>query len=225
MQDLGISVLLEGNNLLRLMGGLWVTVKISLLAVACSIVLGTLLGMLMTLKNPVTKALTRVYLEFIRIMPQLVLLFLVYFGVAKTFHIHISGEWSAMIVFVLWGTAEMGDLVRGALISIPKHQYESSAALGLTQLQVYRYVIIPQTLRRLIPLAINLVTRMIKTTSLIVFIGVVEVLKVGQQIIEASRYTAPSAALWIYGTIFFLYFIVCFPISKLAGKLEQRWQN
>lgn len=225
MQDLGISVLLEGNNLLRLMGGLWVTVKISLLAVACSIVLGTLLGMLMTLKNPVTKALTRVYLEFIRIMPQLVLLFLVYFGAAKTFHIHISGEWSAMIVFVLWGTAEMGDLVRGALISIPKHQYESSAALGLTQLQVYRYVIIPQTLQRLIPLAINLVTRMIKTTSLIVFIGVVEVLKVGQQIIEASRYTAPSAALWIYGTIFFLYFIVCFPISKLAGKLEQRWQN
>jgi polar amino acid transport system permease protein len=225
MQDLGISVLLEGNNLLRLMGGLWVTVKISLLAVACSIVLGTLLGMLMTLRNPITKALTRVYLEFIRIMPQLVLLFLVYFGAAKAFHIHISGEWSAMIVFVLWGTAEMGDLVRGALISIPKHQYESSAALGLTQLQVYRYVIIPQTLRRLLPLAINLVTRMIKTTSLIVFIGVVEVLKVGQQIIEASRYTAPSAALWIYGTIFFLYFIVCFPISKLAGKLEQRWQN
>lgn len=225
MQDLGINVLLEGNNLLRLLGGLWITVKISLLAVAFSIVLGTLLGMLMTLKNPVTKVLTRMYLEFIRIMPQLVLLFLVYFGAAKAFDIHISGEWSALIVFVLWGTAEMGDLVRGALISIPKHQYESSVALGLTQIQVYRHVIIPQTIRRLIPLAINLVTRMIKSTSLIVLIGVVEVLKVGQQIIEASRYTVPSAALWIYGTIFFLYFIVCFPISKLATKLERRWQN
>ena len=115
--------------------------------------------------------------------------------------------------------------MRGALISIPKHQYDSSAALGLTGIQIYRYIIIPQTLRRLIPLAINLVTRMIKTTSLIVLIGVVEVLKVGQQIIEASRYTAPSAALWIYGTVFFLYFIVCFPISKLSGKLEKRWQN
>ncbi|QOX65284.1 amino acid ABC transporter permease [Anoxybacterium hadale] len=225
MQDLGIKVLLEGNNLWRLLDGLWVTVRISLLAVAISIVLGILLGMVMTLKNPVTKVLTRVYLEFIRIMPQLVLLFLVYFGAAKAFNIHISGELSAVIVFTLWGTAEMGDLVRGALISIPKHQYDSSAALGLSGLQIYRYIIIPQTLRRLIPLAINLVTRMIKTTSLIVLIGVVEVLKVGQQIIEASRYTAPSAALWIYGTVFFLYFIVCFPISKLAGTLEKRWQN
>ena len=224
MQDLGIRVLLEGNNMIRLLDGLWVTVRISLLAVVISIVMGILLGMVMTLKNPVTKALTRIYLEFIRIMPQLVLLFLIYFGAAKAFNIHISGELSAVIVFTLWGTAEMGDLVRGALISIPKHQYDSSAALGLTGIQIYRYIIIPQTLRRLIPLAINLVTRMIKTTSLIVLIGVVEVLKVGQQIIEASRYTAPSAALWIYGTVFFLYFIVCFPISKLAGKLEKRWQ-
>ncbi len=225
MPDLGIRVLFEGSNLLRLLGGLWITVKISLLSAAVSMLLGLALGMVMTLKNPAIKFITRIYLEFIRIMPQLVLLFLVYFGAAKTFGVHISGEVSAVIVFVLWGTAEMGDLVRGALISIPKHQYESSAALGLSQFQIYRYIIIPQTLRRLLPLAINLVTRMIKTTSLIVLIGVVEVLKVGQQIIEANRYTAPSAALWIYAAIFFFYFLVCYPISRLAGMLEKRWQN
>lgn len=225
MQDLGIRVLLEGNNLLRLLGGLWITVKISLISVAISIVLGILLGMVMTLKNPITRVLTRLYLEFIRIMPQLVLLFLVYFGTTTAFGLNLSGQASAVIVFVLWGTAEMGDLVRGALISIPKHQYDSAAAIGLSAPQIYRHIIIPQTLRRLIPLAINLVTRMIKTTSLIVLIGVVEVLKVGQQIIEANRYTAPSGALWIYGTIFFLYFIVCYPISRLAGRLEKRWQN
>lgn len=225
MQDLGISILLDGRNLIRLLEGLWVTVRIALLSVAISMALGVLLGMVMTLKNPVTKALSRVYLETVRIMPQLVLLFLVYFGVTKTFGIHLSGEVSAIIVFVFWGTAEMGDLVRGALISIPKHQYESGRALGLTGVQIYRYIIIPQTIRRLLPLAINLATRMVKTTSLIVLIGVVEVLKVGQQIIEANRYTAPSAALWIYGAIFFLYFLVCFPISRLAGRLEKRWQD
>lgn len=177
MQDLGIRVLFMGNNFARLLGGLWITVKISLISVALSIVLGILLGMVMTLKNPVTRCITRVYLEFIRIMPQLVLLFLVFFGVTKTFGIQLSGQVSAVIVFTLWGTAEMGDLVRGALISIPKHQYESGAALGLDSGQIYRYIIIPQTLRRLIPLAINLTTRMIKTTSLIVLIGVVEVMK------------------------------------------------
>jgi polar amino acid transport system permease protein len=225
MQDLGISVLFMGSNFLRLMDGLWITVRIALVSVAVSIVLGILVGMVMTLKNPVTRGLTRLYLEFVRIMPQLVLLFLVYFGFTRSFNWNLSGQTSAIIVFVLWGTAEMGDLVRGALISIPKHQYESGKALGLSNLQVYAYIIIPQTLRRLIPLAINLTTRMVKTTSLIVLIGVVEVLKVGQQIIEANRYTAPTAALWIYGTIFFLYFIVCYPISRLASMLEKKWQN
>lgn len=158
-------------------------------------------------------------------MPQLVLLFLVYFGLTKAFGINLSGEVSSVIVFTVWGTAEMGDLVRGALQSIPKHQYESGEALGLGRLQVYWYIILPQTLRRLIPLAINLTTRMIKTTSLIVMIGVVEVLKVAQQIIEANRYTVPDSALWIYGTIFFLYFIVCWPISLVSKALEKRWKE
>lgn len=224
MQDSGLLILLQGSNLLRLLGGLGVTLALSLVSVALSIVLGVPLGVIMALKNPITRALTRIYLEFIRIMPQLVLLFLVYFGLAKVFRIHLSGEVSAVIVFVLWGTAEMGVLVRGALISIPRHQFESGAALGMTNRMIYRLVIIPQTLRRLLPLAINLTTRMIKTTSLVVLIGVVEMLKVGQQIIDANRYVSPSGAFWIYGVVFFLYFIVCYPISKAAGKLKARWQ-
>ncbi len=225
MQDLGIRVLFMGNNFIRLLGGLWITVKISLISVGLSIVFGLLLGMIMTLKNPIVKCLTKIYLEFIRIMPQLVLLFLVYFGATKSFGLQLSGEVSAVIVFTMWGTAEMGDLVRGALISIPKHQYESGAALGLESRQIYRYIIVPQTLRRLLPLAINLATRMVKTTSLIVLIGVVEVLKVAQQIIEANRYTVPDSALWIYGCVFFLYFIVCWPVSRLAVRMEKKWEN
>lgn len=225
MQDWGISVLFMGNNFQRLLVGLWVTVRISLIAVIASMVLGTLLGMLMTLKNPVTRLFSRVYLEVIRIMPQLVFLFLVYFGLTRAFGINLSGETSAVFVFTLWGTAEMGDLVRGALLSIPGHQYESGAAIGLTRLQIYRYIMIPQTLRRLVPLAINLTTRMIKTTSLVVLIGVVEVLKTAQQIIEGNRYTVPDSALWIYGAVFFLYFFACWPISLLAGRLEKKWKN
>lgn len=225
MQDLGIRVLFMGNNFARLLQGLWVAMRISLISVGLSMVFGIILGVIMTSHNWLVKAITRVYLEFVRIMPQLVLLFLVYFGLTKAFGINLSGEVSSVIVFTVWGTAEMGDLVRGALQSIPKHQYESGEALGLDKLQVYWYIILPQTLRRLIPLAINLTTRMIKTTSLIVMIGVVEVLKVAQQIIEANRYTAPDSALWIYGTIFFLYFIVCWPISLVAKALEKRWKE
>lgn len=224
MQDLGISVLFRGRNLARLLGGLGVTLELSLISIALSIVLGILVGAAMTLRYKIVRIICRIYLETIRIMPQLVLLFLCYFGLAKHFGIQISGETAAVIVFTFWGAGEMGDLVRGALTSIPVHQSESAAALGLTRYQSFRYVLLPQILRRLTPQAINLATRMIKTTSLAMLIGVIEVLKVGQQIIDASRYDMPQAAIWIYGVVFFLYFIICWPLSLLAKRLEKRWQ-
>jgi polar amino acid transport system permease protein len=119
----------------------------------------------------------------------------------------------------------MGDLVRGALTSLHRHQYESGRALGLSESQLYFHVIIPQAVRRLVPGAINLVTRMIKTTALVVVIGVTEVLKVGQQVIEANYLQNPRSAFWIYALILFLYFALCAPISYLSKILEQRWQS
>ena len=224
MPDLGLEVLWKGKNAARLLAGLWTALRISLISVVISIPLGILLGALMTRRNPIIRAVLRLYLEFIRIMPQMVLLFLAYFGTTRAFGWDLSGETASIIVFTLWGTAEMSDLVRGALISIPKHQYESGEALGLTRAQTYLYIIIPQTVRRLLPLSINLVTRMIKTTSLILMIGVVEVLKVAQQIIEANRTASPNAAFGVYLTVFVLYFLACWPISLLARHLEKKWR-
>lgn len=223
MPDLGIDVLFKGTNFIRLLGGLWTALEISLISVGLSIPLGILLGIVMTIPNKAIKIVTKIYLEIIRIMPQLVLLFIVFFGATRTMGINLSGEVASVIVFTLWGTAEMGDLVRGSIISIPKHQSESSLALGLSKLQTYLYVIIPQTVRRLLPLSINLVTRMIKTTSLILMIGVVEVIKVAQQIIEANRATSPNAAFGVYLVVFIMYFIVCFSISMVAKHLEKKW--
>lgn len=224
MQALGLEVLFEGRNMCRLMEGLCVTMQISMLAVVLSLPLGVLFGAIMTSRNPLVKLICRVYLDFIRIMPQLVLLFLAYFGLSRALGINLTAFASSVLVFVLWGTAEMGDLVRGAIISIPKHQFESGRVLGLSKAQIYFYIIIPQTLRRLVPPSINLVTRMIKTTSLVVIIGLVEVLKVGQQIIDANRFEYPTAALWVYGVIFMLYFIACYPVSLYAAYLEKKWK-
>ena len=223
MPDLGLEVLFKGKNLTRLLGGLWTALRISLLSVAISLPLGVVFGVLMTRKNRVVRGLLQLYLSFIRIMPQMVLLFLVYFGSTRAFGLDVSGEAASVIVFTLWGAAEMSDLVRGALQSIPRHQYESAQALGMSRSQTNLYIIIPQTIRRLIPLSINLVTRMIKTTSLILMIGVVEVLKVSQQIIEANRMSSPNAAFGVYLCVLLLYFFACWPISLLAGRLEKKW--
>ena len=203
MLDLGLDVLFKGKNLARLLGGLGVALKISATSVLISLPLGILLGVLMTFRNPIIKAILRLYLEFIRIMPQMVLLFLVYFGTTRAFGWNLSGETASVIVFVLWGTAEMSDLVRGALIAIPKHQYESAEALGMSRAQAYWYI---------------------KTTSLVLMIGVVEVIKVAQQIIEANRTASPNAAFGIYLTVFVLYFFACWPISLLASYLEKKWK-
>ena len=224
MPDLGLEVLFKGKNFIRLLGGLATALEISLISVAISIVFGLVVGILMSFKNPIVRALTRCYLEVIRIMPQLVLLFIVFFGSTKALGINISGTLSAIIVFSLWGSAEMGDLVRGALESVAKHQYESAGALGLNRIDTYRYVVIPQAVRRLIPQSINLITRMIKTTSLVLMIGVVEVLKVAQQIIEANRMSSPNAAFGVYLIVFILYFIACRPLSIISEKLEAKWR-
>ena len=223
MQSLGLEVLFKGKNFARLMGGMWTALKISLISIAISMVLGLLLGFLVSRRNRIVRGTMRCYLEFIHIMPQMVLLFLVFFGTSKAFGWNLSGELSSVIVFSLWGTAEMSDLVRGAVTSVPKIQYESAMALGLTQAQVNRYVILPQAVRRLIPQSINLITRMIKTTSLVLMIGVVEILKIAQQIIEANRKASPNAAFGVYLTVFLLYFLLCWPVSLLARKLEKRW--
>ncbi len=221
---MGFDVLLKGNNLIRLFGGLMVALRISLISVAISILLGIVIGMLEAYNNKVINAIARIHLEIVRIMPQMVLLFIVYFGATKALGLNLTAEASAIIVFSFWGVAEMADLVRGAFASIPVIQYESSFSLGMSRLQVYVHIIIPQIIRRMLPLSINLITRMIKTTSLVMMIGIVEVLKVGQQIIEANRKSSPSAAFGVFATIFLLYFLVCFPISVFSKYLEKRWE-
>ena len=86
-------------------------------------------------------------------------------------------------------------------------------------------MILPQSVRSLTPPAMNLFTRIIKTTSLVVLIGVVEVLKTGQQIIEANQNPGPLPPQVSYGVIFFLYFLTCWPLSKAAGQLEKKWRH
>ena len=218
-----LNLLWEGNNLSRLLNGLAITAEIAFISVFFACIFGVVLGLVMTIKNRWVQAISHFYLEFVRIIPLLALLFIAYFGLAKWFDIHLNGITVCILVFIFWGTAEMGDLMRGALTSIEKHQLESAYALGLNRLQTFYYILLPQSIKRVTPSAINLFTRMVKTSSLAMLIGVLEVIKVGQQIIETSLFTDPSAALWIYGVIFMLYFVICYPLSLFSRYLEKRW--
>ena len=219
---MGGEFLLQPATIRRLFVGLGVTLRISLISVILSVPLGVVMGVLFTRKSRVLRAVLRVYLDFIRVMPQLVLLFIVYFGTATSFGVNFSGEVASIIVFTAWGAAELGDLVRAALESIPRSQYDSAFVLGLTRRQTFVRVILPQALRRLLPPSVNLVTRIVKTTSLCMLIGVVEVVRVGQQVIDYYRFDYPQGALWTYATLALLYFVICWPLSMLSKWLEGR---
>lgn len=222
---MGLEYLFQPSHIERLLYGLLQTIEIAFLSVFLSAIFGTIFGVIMTSRNLLVKILCRFYLETIRIVPILVLLFVFYFGLATWFNWQLSSFWVCIFVFTLWGTAEMGDLVRASITSIDQHQRDTAYAVGLNHVQTLVYVIFPQSLKRVTPGALNLFTRMIKTSSLAVLIGMVEVLKVGQQIIENSLLTVPSASLWIYGFIFILYFLICYPLSLLAAHLEKVWEN
>lgn len=204
----GIEVLFQGKNFLRLMGGLWTSVWIAGVSLGFGLLLGTFLGILRTLKNAVLRVVLRLYLEFFRIVPTIVLLFLVYYILPRRFHIEVSAEWMAVLAFSLWVSAEFSDIVRGALESVPKHQREAGLALGLTKGQLFVHVLMPQAFMLELPAAINLATR---------------VINVGQQIIEANNQQYPSGVFWIYGFIFMLYFIVDYPLSLISKMLQQKF--
>lgn len=225
MQSLEISVLFKGMNMQRLFDGFIVTGEIAFISIVIGSFLGIVLGVIWTSKSKWIRSVCRIYLEVFRIIPILVWLFIMYFGVTTALNLHLSGEITAVIIFTLWGTAEMGDIVRGALESLPKHQIESGKAIGLSFCELYRYILIPQAVRRMLPGAINLATRMVKTTSLVVLIGVIDAIKVGQQIIELSRLELPTASFWVYGFVFILYFIICYPLSILSKRLENKWNG
>lgn len=196
------------------------TLSISLLGIVISTLGGVLYGVLRTLKVKWLDAILRVYLELFRAIPVLVWLYLLFFGLPIFFGLSIPSFWCAVLVLSLWGATEVGEVVRGALHSLPRGQREAGLSIGLDGPQLYGYVLLPQALRRMTPPTINVYTRIIKTSSLAVLIGVVDVIKVGQQIIERTY-----ESVLIYGALFLFFFFICYPLSAASRVLERRWTH
>ncbi len=196
------------------------TLAISLLAILFATLGGVGYGVLAQQGGRLTRGVLRVYLELFRVVPVLVWLYLFFFGLPIFFGLDIPAFWCAVLVLALWGASEVGEVVRGGLKSLSRGQQEAGLALGLSRWQLYRHVLLPQALQRLTPPTINIHTRIIKTSSLAVLIGVVEVIKMGQQIIERTY-----GSLLIYGLLFLFFFLVCYPLSLVSRRLEQQWGN
>ncbi len=158
----------------QLWPGLVNTLGIAAWSLLLSLLLGLGYAMMSLSKVRVLHWLLRLWLEAMRSIPLLVWLFLWFFALPLWTGVDLGGFWSAVLVFSLWGATEVGEVLRGSLLSLPKAQWEAGASLGLSLRQQYRYVILPQLVRRTLPPLMNVATRLIKTTSLTFLIGVVE---------------------------------------------------
>ncbi len=201
--------------LLQLLPGLGQTLLLTLVSLALSLP-GGLLYVLLSQSR--FNLFARAWLELFRTIPLLVWLFLLFFGLPLWMGVDIGGVGSAILVFVLWGSSEAGEVFRGAWRALPAAQLEAAISLGLNAQQRWRFVILPLLLRLSLPPLMNVATRLIKTSSLTMLIGVTELTKAGQQIIERE-----DNALLIYGLLLLGYFAICFPLSLAARRLEQRW--
>ncbi len=210
--------------------GLPNTLKIAAFAVTASVVVGIVLGTLITIRFLPLQALIRLYIEVWRGLPILVTVLFIYWTATAEvggFRFELSAYTSAAVWLSLWGSAQVAEATRGAVQSIPREQHEAAAALGFGWVGRHAFVILPQAFRRLLPPLVSLLVGIIQNTTLAVVIGGGELLETGKRQVE--RITAPPPAgigeihaIEIYGAIAVVFFIISFPLTRVAAYLERR---
>lgn len=197
--------------------GLWVTLQVSFLVVAMSLVAGVLLGAGLVYGPLPLRWLIRGFSDVIRGIPVLVLIFAVYY-VLPPLGINFSNITSAVVALTVFATAQVVEIARGAIQSIHHGQMEAGKAIGLRFGQRLRYIILPQAMRRFLPPWINSVTDAVKGSALVSLVGVVDLMLAIQQVIGRIYEPMP---LYLLGA--FIYFAINYTLSSLSRRLEARY--
>ena len=191
-----------------------------------SAVVGVVLGTLLTVRFWPSRALIRLYVEVWRGLPIIVTIFLIYFALPSV-GIRFSAFDAGAVGLTLWGSAQVAEATRGAVQSIPREQHEAAAALGFNWGERHAFVILPQALRRLLPPFVSLLVNIIQNTTLAGVIGGLEILQAGER--QSERITAVPPiglgqihAFEIFAGVAALFFVISFPLTRLAAYLERR---
>jgi His/Glu/Gln/Arg/opine family amino acid ABC transporter permease subunit len=205
--------------------GLPNTLKLAAIAVVASSVIGLVLGTLITIHFRPLQALIRLYIEVWRGLPILVTVLFIYWMAAAQvggFRFELSAFMSAAVGLSLWGSAQVAEAVRGAVQSIPREQHAAASALGFGWVGRHVYVIVPQATRRLIPPMVGLLVNVIQNTTIASVIGVSEVLETANRQFENLTLAGDGHPIAIFGFVMVIFFVISFPLTRLAAFLERR---
>jgi polar amino acid transport system permease protein len=203
--------------------GLANTLKLSAIALVGSAVIGVTLGTLLTINFLPTRALIRLYIEVWRGLPILVTIFIIFFALpAVSPALEFDAITAGAIGLIVWGSAQVAETTRGAVQSIPREQHEAASALGFGWVGRHAFVIMPQALRRLLPPMVGLLVNIIQNTTIVQVIGAPELLETGERQVERLTFEGQEHAVEIYGAVMVVFFLISFPLTRLASYLERR---
>lgn len=225
-----------------LLDGFFTTIRLSLWSILFATIIGVAMGILRTRKRLFFRLLGRSYVELIRNIPPLVLVFIFYFFVSDQLMMlfgvdefirsrtGVVGQWlsiavappelftafvSGVLTVALFQGAYIAEIVRAGIQSIDNEQWEASAALGLTWSQQMRFIVLPQATRRVLPPLANELINTIKYSSIVSIVSIQELTFQGMQVMSSTQRTNE---VWL--TISLMYFLLCFAVSLGARRLE-----
>ncbi len=200
-----------------ILGGFWVTIVVSFLALLLSVVLAVLLVAGQKAGSVVLKRACQAYIELIRGTPLLVQIYVAYFVIAPPFGLN----WPmpvGIIALAAFSAAYLAEIMRGGLESIADSQLEAATAVGFTTGQTYRYVIVPQAVRRILPAVAGEFANLIKNSCLLSYIGVSDIFKQAVDV-NANNYISFEA----FVPLALAYLILTVPIALASRAMEQRF--
>jgi polar amino acid transport system permease protein len=201
---------------LLLLATTW-TIVLSLIALIGGGILGMGVTMMRISKNRFLRSASRFFIAFIQGTPLLMQLFLIFFGIPILLGFDVPAFLSASIALILYSAAYLADIWRGSIEAVPKAQWEAGTALGLSWLEQFRFVILPQAVKVSIPSTIGFAVQVIKNTSLTSIIGYVELTRQGQILNNVT-----FRPFTIFAMVGIIYFVICYPLSWYSKRLEAK---
>lgn len=199
-----------------LFSGLLVTIKITVVALLASTVIGIMVGLMNISKNKILKGIATIYIDLIRGTPLIVQVFFIYFGLPSVLGIKIEATAAGILTLSLNAGAYMAEIFRAGILSIDKGQMEAARSLGLPYSKAMTHIILPQAVQKMLPAILNQFVISLKDTSLLSVIGIRELTQSGE-IIIASNFKSFE----IWGMVGLMYFVIIMMLSLISRKIER----
>ena len=200
-----------------LVDGLLMTLLVSACVIVLSLIVGLPLRCVLAFGPLWARVPIRLYADFVRGVPILVLLYFVYYGL-PAIKVNLPSLLAAIVALTAFKSAQIIEITRGSFQSIPTGQTEAAKAIGLTLFDRFVHVLAPQAVRRFLPPFVNSVVDTVKGSSLVSLLGIVDLMLSLQQVIGRTHVALP---LYLIGAL--MYFAINFPLSALSRRLEKRF--